>query len=416
MPARSGRRGRCATRRRAGDRRSRAGVALAEGPRDCHHRDEGQVDDDDADRAHAAGGGTRRAPPAAISAPRCRRRSRRRIRTPCTSWRSAAFSSKRPTRFIPWIAGAAESLAGSPRSPRHVRALRGRQGPHLRQSDGGRLGRGQRGRSRVDGARRRLSRAPARLCARRDRCRDGVTVEAGSIVRRHEPAESAPLVPLSSVRLPGKHLLGDVLAAAAVGCVAGVPPAAMQRAVEGFRVCRTRSSAWPTIDGVTFVNDSKATNIASARRVARKFSGRRRRDHGRPLQGRRLRRPARRRPRSCRGDRRDWRGGAADRSALSDAAAGDARRRRWTKRWRRRSRWRPGRASCVLAPACSSFDMFKDYADRGEQFRKAATELTGQRSQGKGQRQGARGKGKGRKSAGRSAKGERSTVIRSERR
>ena len=45
---------------------------------------------------------------------------------------------------------------------------------------------------------------------------------------------------------------------------------------------------------------------------------------------------------------------------------------------------RPG--TVVLAPACSSFDMFKDYADRGEQFRKAAKELTGHRSQVKGQR------------------------------
>ena len=62
---------------------------------------------------------------------------------------------------------------------------------------------------------------------------DGVTVHDGDIVRR-DAGRTAPLVPLTSVRLPGRHLLGDVLAAAAVGCVAGVPPAAMRRAVEGF--------------------------------------------------------------------------------------------------------------------------------------------------------------------------------------
>jgi UDP-N-acetylmuramoylalanine--D-glutamate ligase len=45
---------------------------------------------------------------------------------------------------------------------------------------------------------------------------------------------------------------------------------------------------------------------------------------------------------------------------------------------------RPG--TVVLAPACSSFDMFKDYADRGEQFKKAARELTGSRSEVRGQR------------------------------
>src|SRR6187549_2180844 len=55
--------------------------------------------------------------------------------------------------------------------------------------------------------------------------RDGVTVEADTIVRRAE-GRSSPLMPLTSVKLPGRHLLGDVLAAAAVGCVAGVPAAA----------------------------------------------------------------------------------------------------------------------------------------------------------------------------------------------
>src|SRR6185436_4971243 len=63
---------------------------------------------------------------------------------------------------------------------------------------------------------------------------DGVTVEGGAIVRR-DGGTAAPLMPLTSVRLPGRHLLSDVLAATAVGCLAGIPAAAMRRAVEDFR-------------------------------------------------------------------------------------------------------------------------------------------------------------------------------------
>ena len=85
---------------RAGHRRDRAGVALAAGPRDRHHRHERQVDDDRADGTDARGGGLqgdgrrqhRRA------AERAGRRSRRPTRS--TSSRRAAFSSSRSTRFI----------------------------------------------------------------------------------------------------------------------------------------------------------------------------------------------------------------------------------------------------------------------------------------------------------------------------
>ena len=43
-----------------------------------------------------------------------------------------------------------------------------------------------------------------------------------------------PLVPLSSIRLIGRHLIADVMAAAAVARLAGISPDAMTRAVESF--------------------------------------------------------------------------------------------------------------------------------------------------------------------------------------
>ena len=214
---------------------------------------------------------------------------------------------------------------------------------------------------------------------------DGITVEAGSIVRR-QAGDSAPLVPLSSVRVPGRHLLGDVLAAAAVGCVAGVPAAAMQRAVEGFTGLPHALERVAVVDGVTFVNDSKATNIASARRSLESFP-----EGVVAIMGGRYKG----------GDFGDLAAAVLGRVA-GIVAIGEAtplieaglsasttvmRASSMDEAVATAFAMAPRPGVVVLAPACSSFDMFKDYADRGERFKGAVQALaTGQRAEGKGQR------------------------------
>ena len=203
---------------------------------------------------------------------------------------------------------------------------------------------------------------------------DGVNVSDQDIVRR-EDGFSTPLLPLSSVHLPGRHLLSDVLAATAVGCVAGVAPAAMRRAVEGFSGLPHALERVATLGGVTFVNDSKATNIASALKAIESF------------------------PRNVvviMGGR--YKGGEfsdladvvrrhataivtiGEAAPLIDAALGavvpvthartmdDA----VTAAYERAA---PKSGVVLLAPACSSFDMFKDYMERGEKFREAVGKL-----------------------------------------
>ena len=207
--------------------------------------------------------------------------------------------------------------------------------------------------------------------------RDGVTVEAGTIVQRRE-GRSSPLMPLASVKLPGRHLLGDVLAAAAVGCVAGIPPAAMQRAVEGFRGLPHALEHVVDVDGVAFVNDSKATNIASARRSLESFS-----DGVVAIMGGRYKG----------GDFADLHETVRERAAgivaigeaspLIQSALSDAVPVRTAMSMHEAVATafamapRPG--TVLLAPACSSFDMFRDYIDRGEQFREAAKGLLAKR-------------------------------------
>jgi UDP-N-acetylmuramoylalanine--D-glutamate ligase len=207
---------------------------------------------------------------------------------------------------------------------------------------------------------------------------DGVTVEGASIVRR-DRGQAAPLLPVSSVRLPGRHLLGDVLAAAAVGCVAGVPPAAMQRAVERFDGLEHTLEQVAEIGRVRFVNDSKATNIAAARRSLESFDAR-----IVPIIGGRYKG----------GNFEELRDVVAAR-ALAVIAIGEAaprieaalagtvpveRAASLRDAVRRAHALAEPEGVVVLAPACSSFDMFKDYADRGRAFRTEVRALVQERT------------------------------------
>ncbi|HEY7476060.1 MAG TPA: UDP-N-acetylmuramoyl-L-alanine--D-glutamate ligase [Vicinamibacterales bacterium] len=201
----------------------------------------------------------------------------------------------------------------------------------------------------------------------------GISVDGGHIVRR-SAADTTPLLPIASVRLPGRHLLSDVLAAAAVGSVAGVAPAAMRRAVEGFAGLEHALERVADIGGVKFVNDSKATNVIAARRSIESF------DRGVvAIMGGRFKG----------GDLADLRDAVASRvdaivaigeatplihAALSDVTAihdaasmSDAVTRAFALA-------RPG-GIVLLAPAAASFDMFRDYAERGRAFKNEVGKL-----------------------------------------
>jgi UDP-N-acetylmuramoylalanine--D-glutamate ligase len=208
---------------------------------------------------------------------------------------------------------------------------------------------------------------------------DGVTVEAGTIVRR-DAGLAAPLVPLAAVTLPGRHLLSDVLAAAAVGCVAGVPPAAMQRAVEGFAGLEHTLETVTEMNGIRFVNDSKATNIAAARRAVEsfdrgvvailggRFKGGRFADLADAVRARATAIVAIGEARPLIHSALDGVVPVHDASSMADAVRAAF------------ALAEPG-GVVLLAPACSSFDMFKNYAARGAAFKDAVRALQGQRDE-----------------------------------
>ncbi len=229
--------------------------------------------------------------------------------------------------------------------------------------------------------------APARAMAAGARARhvaygltlagDGFTVANDAIVERRG-RDVTTLVPVSAVKVPGRHILSDVVAATAISRTAGATGEAMTQAVTGFPGLEHAMEVVATIDGVRFVNDSKATNVESARRsiesvgpgvvaiVGGRYKGGEFADLVAPLVER--------------GGSVVAIGEAAERVERAMAPAvvvtraasmGDAVRAGF-------ARASPG-ATVVLAPACSSFDMFRDYAERGRRFKEEVQKLAAER-------------------------------------
>ena len=99
----------------------------------------------------------------------------------------------------------------------------------------------------------------------------GVTVDGGQIVRRGATG-ATPLLPRARpCGCPAGTCSAMSWRPRPSACVAGVPPAAMRRAVEGFNGLEHALERVAEIDGVRFVNDSKATNVVSARRAIESF-------------------------------------------------------------------------------------------------------------------------------------------------
>jgi UDP-N-acetylmuramoylalanine--D-glutamate ligase len=202
---------------------------------------------------------------------------------------------------------------------------------------------------------------------------DGVVLSGETIVRRTADGDE-PLVPLASVKLLGRHLLADVLAAAAVASLVGVDAAAMTKAVEGFTGLEHALEPVAEIGGVRFVNDSKATNIEAATRAIETFE-----DGVVVVMGGRFKGGdftnllpplvARRATVVTIGEARplirEAFGSALPVHEADDMSA--AVRTAFASA-------SPGH-TVVLAPACASFDMFRDYAERGRVFKQEVRKL-----------------------------------------
>jgi UDP-N-acetylmuramoylalanine--D-glutamate ligase len=202
---------------------------------------------------------------------------------------------------------------------------------------------------------------------------DGFLVHGDWIVKRTDTTVER-LVPVSAVELTGRRMLHNVVAAAAVATVAGVPPRAMTHALRGFHGLEHVMEPVGRIGDVRFVNDSKASNVEAARQSIESFPGGVVAVIGGRFKGGDLREL--RAPLAANGRGVVAIGEAAPlvRKALHDVVPVIEAASMHEAVTLAYDAARPD-GVVLLAPACASFDWFTDYAERGRVFKEEVAKL-----------------------------------------
>jgi UDP-N-acetylmuramoylalanine--D-glutamate ligase len=186
------------------------------------------------------------------------------------------------------------------------------------------------------------------------------------------------LVETSELSLFGPHNLENAMAAAAAALTMGLPPEDVAEGLRSFAGLPHRLERVAEIEGVLYVNDSKATNVAAAAAGLRSFEGGVRAILGGSLKGGGfdgLAEPVAERCVAC-----YLIGEAADRLAedLASVHGAEIELRRLDGL---EDAVRAAAADSIagevvlLVPACASFDQYRDFEERGEHFRALVEEL-----------------------------------------
>jgi UDP-N-acetylmuramoylalanine--D-glutamate ligase len=209
---------------------------------------------------------------------------------------------------------------------------------------------------------------------------DGAWLDDDRLVLRRGGSDRV-LADAAELRLLGRHNRANALAAALAAHAATGEIESLGAGLRSFEPLRHRLEPVVEVDGVLYIDDSKATNVASARVALESMTrptvlllgGRHKGEaYGPVVEG------ATTRIRTVVAF-----GEAAER--IAEDLGGRVPVARETGPMtavvaRARELARPGDA-VLLAPACSSFDMFRDYEDRGHRFAQAVRGQTGERAE-----------------------------------
>jgi UDP-N-acetylmuramoylalanine--D-glutamate ligase len=212
--------------------------------------------------------------------------------------------------------------------------------------------------------------------SRQKRVANGAFLRDNEIIFRNEGSE-AVLARRDQIPLRGEHNVENVLAACAAAYLAGATPAAIASGVKSFRGVEHRLEFVAEISGVQFYNDSKATNVDAAVKAVQAFPGPLLvilggKDKGSPYTP--LCDLLRERARMALLIGEASEKIAADlQGAVEINQAGNLERAVEIAT----EHAQPG-DTVLLAPACSSFDQFENYEQRGRVFKELVTRRAGQ--------------------------------------
>jgi len=88
-----------------------------------------------------------------------------------------------------------------------------------------------------------------------------------------EGAKAEPVMPVAEISLAGAHNVENVLAAVCAARLAGVESETIRAAVAAFRAVEHRLEFVREVGGVRYYNDSKATNVDATRKALESFAG-----------------------------------------------------------------------------------------------------------------------------------------------
>jgi UDP-N-acetylmuramoylalanine--D-glutamate ligase len=184
--------------------------------------------------------------------------------------------------------------------------------------------------------------------------------------------DDEPLLPVAELGLFGEHNVANAMAAAAAALAMGIDREAVREGLRSFAGVPHRLEPVAEIGGVRFVNDSKATNVASATVGIRAFErgahailgGSEKDEPFTPLID-----PLRERARAC-----YLIGATSERMARELAPVVEAgvelhRCDGLEDAVRRAAAAAAPGDVVLLSPACASFDAFDNFEQRGDRFR-----------------------------------------------
>jgi len=186
--------------------------------------------------------------------------------------------------------------------------------------------------------------------------------------------DEKPILPVDELALPGAHNVQNAMATAAVCLARGIDADALAAGLRTFPGVRHRLERIAVQDGVTWINDSKATNVASTIVALEAFTapihliagGRRKQQDFTPL--------APLVAEHCRavyliGEAAGELADALKRTGVLLHREGDLERAASAARVAARAG-----EIVLLSPACASFDQYRDFEERGDRFRALVVE------------------------------------------